>query len=111
MIHEDQNRRPLNLGIIYADALVSIERASEATWCQAAPRDLAGPPSDAGVALTNQPTTKARSLPTPLKYIQMKYLQLFRKRVSWRLPNLGLCLEAEMGEETGELLCKSHKTY
>jgi hypothetical protein len=43
------------------------------------------------------------------QYIQMKYLQLFRKRVSWRLPNLGLCLEAEMGEETGE--CKSHKTY
>ena len=43
------------------------------------------------------------------KYIQTKYLQLFRKRVSWRLPNLGL--EAEMGEEMGELLCKSHKTY
>jgi hypothetical protein len=44
------------------------------------------------------------------QYIQMKYLQLFRVRVSWRLPNLGLCLEAEMGE-TWELLCKSHKTY
>jgi hypothetical protein len=46
------------------------------------------------------------------QYVQMKYLQLFRERVSWRLPNLGLYLEAEMGEEMGELLCKkSHKTY
>jgi hypothetical protein len=43
------------------------------------------------------------------EYIQMRSLRLFKERVSWRLPNLWLCLEVEMGEGLAGLLCKSHK--
>jgi hypothetical protein len=42
------------------------------------------------------------------EYIQMRSLRLFKERVSWRLPNLWLCLEVEMGEELAGLLCKFH---